>query len=50
MQALVAAHPSEAQALYGASIISFLGAIHWGLAMADYAGWSSTLSKLMSSS
>jgi len=37
LPALVAAHPTEAQALYGASIVSFLGAIHWGLAMADYA-------------
>ncbi|KAG0630444.1 hypothetical protein M758_1G178300 [Ceratodon purpureus] len=28
---------ANAQAAYGASIVSFLGAIHWGLAMADYA-------------
>jgi len=38
MQDIVAAVHADAQAAYGASIISFLGAIHWGLAMADYAG------------
>ena len=27
---------SEIQGLYGASILSFMGAIHWGLAMANY--------------
>eukprot|EP00842_Homolaphlyctis_polyrhiza_P002530 jgi/Hompol1/3278/HPOL_003198-RA len=27
---------SEAQATYGCSILSFMGAVHWGLAMAEY--------------
>ncbi|XP_024385924.1 uncharacterized protein [Physcomitrium patens] len=35
--AIVAVSYADAQAAYGASIVSFLGAIHWGLAMADYA-------------
>ncbi|MCO5546694.1 hypothetical protein L7F22_000129 [Adiantum nelumboides] len=30
---VIAANPIEAQALYGAVILSFLGAPHWGLAM-----------------
>ena len=27
-----------AQAAYGAVIVTFVGAVHWGLAMADYRG------------
>lgn len=34
---ILAAGHANAQAAYAASILSFLGAIHWGLAMADYA-------------
>ena len=28
----------QAQVFYGACILSFMGAVHWGLAMADYGG------------
>ncbi|TPX45768.1 hypothetical protein SeMB42_g01956 [Synchytrium endobioticum] len=28
---------SEIQGMYGASILSFMGAVHWGLAMSNYA-------------
>lgn len=38
MQEILAVAHADAQAAYGATILSFLGAIHWGLAMADYAG------------
>lgn len=36
LQALIAADPAAAQAAYGACILSFLGAPHWGLAIANY--------------
>ncbi|CAM6025668.1 unnamed protein product [Sphagnum balticum] len=36
-EALFAVH-AEAQAAYAAVIVTFLGAVHWGLAMANYSG------------
>ncbi len=33
---------AEAQAAYAAVIVTFLGAVHWGLAMANYSGVLST--------
>lgn len=37
-QALFYGMHVQAQAAYGAVILTFVGATHWGLAMADYAG------------
>lgn len=39
MQEILHVSAADAQAAYGACIVTFLGAVHWGLAMAKYAGW-----------
>ena len=38
LQEVLAVNPIEAQSLYGAAILSFLGSPHWGLAMAGVNG------------
>ena len=40
LQEVLAVNPIEAQSLYGAAILSFLGSPHWGLAMAGVNGTS----------